>query len=45
MGALEGFVKQIRELLNSMTPSARIMAGLMTAVSSSAWAGSFRLNK
>ncbi len=32
MGALEGFVKQIRELLNSMTPSARIMAGLMAAV-------------
>lgn len=32
MGALEGFVKQIRELLNSMTPSARIMAALMAAV-------------
>ena len=32
MGALEGFIKQIRELLNTMTPSARIMAALMTAV-------------
>ena len=31
MGALEGFVKQIRELLTSMTPSARIMAALMAA--------------
>lgn len=32
MGALEGFIKQIRELLNTMTPSARIMAALMAAV-------------
>lgn len=32
MGALEGFVKQIRELLSTMTPTARIMAALMAGV-------------
>ncbi len=32
MGALEGFIKQIRELINTMTPSARIMAALMVSV-------------
>ncbi|MCC6508356.1 MAG: hypothetical protein IT423_04565 [Pirellulaceae bacterium] len=32
MGALEGFLKQIRDLFNTMTPSARIMAALMTGV-------------
>ncbi len=32
MGALEGLFKQIRELLTTMTPSARIMAGLMAGL-------------
>lgn len=32
MGPLQGVVKQIRELLSTMTPTARIMAGLMVGV-------------
>lgn len=39
MGALENYIKQIRDLVMTMTPSARIMAGLMagTIIVSLGW--------